>query len=303
MNGAGFASTRTYVGALEDGRDMVALLELEAARWPYPEPPDLVLMAHVQGVEVGVGAFFDGRAFLAPANLDWEHKRFFPGDLGELTGEMGTLVTYRGAERLFGEVLAPVAPLLASSGYRGYVNVNTIVNERGVWPLEFTCRFGYPGFAVLDALHAEPWDAILQRLVHPAAGKLSGRIRTHAGYSVGVVLTVPPFPYPHGYELLSKGMPVCFRGELDGAMRDRLHYGEVAMAGGRLVTSGMVGYVMVVTGRGRTVRSAQRQAYDAVDRVVIPKARWRRDIGDRFVREDRRALESLGYLPARERAA
>jgi phosphoribosylamine--glycine ligase len=98
-------------------------------------------------------------------------------------------------------------------------------------------------------------------------------------------------------------MPVCFRGELDEAMRDRLHYGEVAMAGGRLVTSGIVGYVMVVTGRGRTVRSAQRQAYDAVDRVVIPKARWRHDIGDRFVREDRRALESLGYLSARERAA
>lgn len=294
FNGADSPRTRNYIGELDDGADMLALLAMYRDHAPPGAPTDFVLMEHLQGVEVGVGAYFNGEAFLETACIDFEHKRFFPGELGELTGEMGTIVSYRGAGRLFDAALAPLAGLLRDSGYCGYINVNLIANEAGLWPLEFTSRFGYPGFAICEALHAEPWEDILMRMLR----RDSLSLHTRDGYAAGVVLTVPPFPYRHGYEELSKGEPICFRPRMSDADRAALHFAEVAMVGGQLVTSGASGYVGVATGTGASVRQARDQAYRVARQVVIPNLRYRTDIGDRVISRDLLALTALGWLGA-----
>lgn len=292
-DGAGFASTRTYVSQLEDGTDMVAVLARQSATWPVGTRVRFVLMQHLSGVEMGVGAYFDGRRFLRPACLDWEHKRFFPGDLGELTGEMGTLATYDGSERFFEATLAKVEPWLAAGGYCGYINLNTVVNADGVWPLEFTCRFGYPGYAVLSALQRDGWAELFRQLLSGDGGSF----RSLPGFSVAVVLTVPPFPHRDGYARLSKGLPITFRSNLgEEERRGHLHPGEVARAGSLLLTAGSMGYVMVATGVGRDVSAARQAAYSSAAKVVVPNLRYRLDIGERFLREDRAALERLGWL-------
>ncbi len=150
--------------------------------------------------------------------------------------------------------LARLAPRLRAGRHVGYVNLNTIVNADGVWPLELTCRFGYPGFTILSALFAEPCGEVLARV---ARGE---DYATHPGYAVGVVLTVPPFPYHHGYDELGKGTPILLPPDLTDDERLHLHFAEVGLASGELITVGQVGYVMVVTGRGATIDEAQRAA-------------------------------------------
>ncbi len=289
FNGSHMTSDANYVGKRLDGADVIAAIERHSRAG---EEPDFTLMDHVTGIEIGLGAFFNGQDFVGPINLDWEHKRFFPGDLGELTGEMGTVVTYRGGDKLFEATLARVAPLLREGRHVGYVNLNTIINADGVWPLEFTCRFGYPGFAILSALFREPCAAILSGIAKGSATPFA----TYDGYAVGVVLTVPPFPYPHGYEELAKGTPIFLPDELGAEERLHLHYGEMAFVDGQLVTAGVIGYVMVVTGRGATLEEAQRAAYALVEKIVIPNVRYRNDIGDGLRRSGLAELARLGWL-------
>jgi hypothetical protein len=166
--------------------------------------PSFILMDHVEGVEMGVGAYFDGERFLEPACLDWEHKRFFAGDMGELTGEMGTVATYERSRRFFERRSAGSRRCSREHGHVGYVNLNTIVNEDGIWPLEFTCRFGYPGFADARAAPGDAWGELFRRWRGGAAA-LCGPARASR---VGIVLTTPPFPYSRKQVDEPVGLPV-----------------------------------------------------------------------------------------------
>jgi phosphoribosylamine--glycine ligase len=281
INGGG-----SYVGLLPDGSDLAALLELR------PPTGSFILQDHLSGVETGVGAYFNGRRFLRPACLDWEHKRFFPGELGELTGEMGTVATFDGSGRLFERTLAPLEPLLREAGHVGWVNLNCILNESGIWPLEFTCRFGYPGFAVLSALQTAGWGDLLRRLVDWQATDFQAA----PGYSLGIVLTTPPFPYSRSQVDEPVGLPILVDPALGAEDRGSIHWGEVGMAGGWLITSGLYGWTAVVTGTGAAIEEAREHALRRARGLTIPDVRYRLDIGERLVRGDLAELARWGWI-------
>ena len=280
----------TYVGDHPEGADVAFQLRRARAR-----PAGLLLMERLEGVEAGVGAYFDGQKFLRPACLDFEHKRFFPGDMGEMTGEMGTLATYEGADRLFEATLNRVVPHLARAGHVGYVNLNLIVNERGAWPLEFTCRFGNPGFAILAAMQADGWGDLLHKMAWGGAE----RFRTVPGWAVCIVLTVPPFPARRDEAVPADDPPIFFLRPPKG--EDATHYRLVdARRGddGQLVVHRRSGHAMIVTGTGPTVPAAQAAAEARAHNVVIPELRWRTDIGARYRAGEGERLRTLGWLDA-----
>jgi len=289
-------SGTTFVGQHRDGRDIRAMIKARLRRQQGSaqdrETARFILMEHIDGIEMGVGAYFDGTSFLTPACLDWEHKRFFAGDMGEMTGEMGTVATFDRSGSFFERTLKLIEPQLREAGHVGYVNLNTIVNEAGIWPLEFTTRFGYPGYAVLDPLQQTGWAELFGMM-----GRRHGEKRfiTHSGFSVGIVLTTPPFPYSRKEVDEPVGLPILFD-EMNEQDRCHLHYGEVGLDGDQLVTSGLYGWTMVVTGVGATIETARAEAYRRASRISIPNGRYRLDIGTRLIDGDYAQLERMGFL-------
>ncbi len=87
---------------------------------------------------------FNGNEFIEPVNFNFEHKKLFPGNIGPSTGEMGTSMFWSSRNRLFNETFGKLEDWLAEEGYVGSIDLNCIVNENGIYPLEFTPRFGYP---------------------------------------------------------------------------------------------------------------------------------------------------------------
>jgi phosphoribosylamine--glycine ligase len=281
----------TFAGSFGDGRDVAALL----ASRRQAAGERFILMDFVDGVETGVGAYFDGARFLRPACLDWEHKRFFAGDMGELTGEMGTIATFQGSDAIFEATLAPLEPLLREAGHIGYMNLNTIINADGIWPLEFTCRFGYPGFAVLEPLQATGWAELFQAMVSGQRSSLEVR----AGFAACVVLTTPPFPYSRDQVDAPVGLPLL----IGDIAAEHLHLGEVGLAGSQLVTSGLYGWTAVVTGTGATVAEAKATAYANAALVHAPNGRYRLDIGDKLISGGLQKLADWGWLKSMSPAA
>lgn len=274
----------TFVGIMADGRDIAAFLRGVSLK----EGEAFMLMDHVEGIETGVGAYFNGEHFLRPACVDWEHKRFFEGDLGELTGEMGTVATFEGSDALFEATLVRLEPMLRDAHHVGWVNLNTIINDEGVWPLEFTCRFGYPGFAVLEPLQALGWGELLMSLI----SRTSSSFPIAPGFSVCVVLSTPPFPYSRKLLDAPVGLPII----VDDLSSEHLHWGEVGKSGDGMVTSGLYGWTAVVTGTGATIGEAQAAAYECARHIHTPDLRYRLDIGDKLAAGDLQRLVDWGWF-------
>jgi phosphoribosylamine--glycine ligase len=178
--------------------------------------------------------------------------------------------------------------MFRDAGHVGWVNLNTIINADGVWPLEFTCRFGYPGFAVLEPLQAIGWGELFALLINPA----STNFPFQPGYSTCVVLTTPPMPLSRKQVDAPVGLPVT-TGDIDKA---HLHLGEVGLRGDQLVTAGLYGWTAVVTGIGETVEQSRNAAYANASRFKTPNLRYRLDIGDALIAGELDQLSTWGWL-------
>ena len=275
----------------EDGTDLIEFLQ-QHKRIITRKSPKFVLQKFISGVEVGVGAFFNGADFIYPININFEHKHLFPKNLGPMTGEMGTLMFWSRKNKIFRLTLLKMKSALRKSSYVGYIDLNCIANEEGIFPLEFTSRFGYPTIQIqLSGILSKTGDW-LWKLVKGDRFQLS----TKKGFQIGVVVATPP--------LLSEGddsemvrmyrdLSINFK---NGRISKNIHIGDVKKDKNDIWRiAGCSGWCLVVTGTGETVRRARANAYQEIKNIRIPHMFYRSDIGSRWSLE-RKKLKKWGYL-------
>lgn len=200
-----------------------------------------------------------------------------------------TLAWWSERNKIFEHTLEKIKPKLAESGYVGYIDINCIANGTGIYPLEFTSRFGYPTISIHIEGVTSKWGQFLYSL---ASGE-NVQLRTKRGFQIGVVVAVPPFPFndEKTFRKFSEEATILFnKPDLAG-----VHLGEVKREGNDWHIAGKSGYSLVVTGSGDTTEEARAIAYKRVANIMIPNMFYRTDIGSRWVR-DSDLLLSFGYM-------
>ena len=278
-----------YVGTEPDGSDVVDVLRAYKKAWGH-RMKGFQLQRKVEGVEIAICGFFNGERFIDQVNFNFEHKKLFPGNIGPSTGEMGTSMFWGGRNKLFEETFGKLEDWLAEEGYVGSIDINCIVNETGIYPLEFTPRFGYPTIA----LQEESLESSTGQFFYDLAHGNDPELEVHNGYQIGVRVVLPPFPFndEKTYDENSRNAAVVFQTE----SRDGIHLEDTKKIEGQWRVAGESGMPLVVTGKGETMQNARRQAYERVDNIVIPNLYYRDDIGERWINGDGDRLQAWGYL-------
>jgi phosphoribosylamine--glycine ligase len=237
----------------------------------------VVIEECLEGEEASFIVLADGLHAL-PLASSQDHKRLFDGDKGPNTGGMGAyspapVVTPAIHAHVMREVIDPAIAGMRAEGipYTGFLYAGLMIGrDKQLKVLEFNCRMGDPETEpILLRLKSDLVTLIehaLDGTLHKADADWDPRV------ALGVVLASRGYP-----ESPEKGDAIEPLPD-DGDDYHVFHAGTTTDAD-RLVVNG--GRVLCVTAFGHNVRTAQKRAYEIVDRIRFDGMQYRRDIGHR----------------------
>lgn len=246
-----------------------------------PAGAQIVIQELLEGTEVSLHALCDGRAAkLFPTSQD--HKRARDQDQGPNTGGMGTysptpFLTDAHLGMAYRDILEPWLRGCAAEGidFRGLLYPGLMLTKDGPKVLEFNARFGDPETQVYLPRLENDLAELLEASVTGQLGPLALRWRDVA--SVCVVMASAGYPGPY-----TKGKSITGLAEAAQLPNVKVFHAGTSRAGDQVVTSG--GRVLGVTAWAADLRQAREAAYAAVDGIRFEGAHYRRDIGQKALR-------------------
>lgn len=235
--------------------------------------PRVVIEEFLDGPEVSLFGISDGTTILAmqPAQ---DFKRVGDGDAGPNTGGMGAYSPLPWApsdivEQTLLQVLRPtIAEMKArDTPFVGLLYAGLALTSRGLRVIEFNARFGDPETQVLLPRLKTPLAALLYRAATENLAT-DGPLEWSDDAAVTVVLAAEDYPAAPKI-----GDPITGIQSIEGAdvyqAGTKIQDGTLHSAGGR---------VLSVTGLGATLTEARLKAYEAIAKISLRGAHYRRDI-------------------------
>ncbi|MES2759667.1 MAG: phosphoribosylamine--glycine ligase [Pseudomonadota bacterium] len=235
----------------------------------------IVVEEFLAGEEASFIVMCDGKNVL-PLATSQDHKRLQDHDQGPNTGGMGAyspapIVTPAMHARVMREVINPTIAGMAKDGitFTGFLYAGLMIDAQGnPKTLEFNCRMGDPETQPIMARLKSDLVGVME---HAVAGTLDTvELEWDRRTAVGVVMAAAGYPDDPRKGDVIDGIPA----ETPECVT--FHAGTT-IVDGTLRTNG--GRVLCVVGLGDSVKMAQKQAYETVDRIRFDGAQFRRDIG------------------------
>jgi phosphoribosylamine--glycine ligase len=237
------------------------------------EPPEqFELQKRVEGTEISLEGWFDGRKWVWPFNSTIEDKKFLTGDLGPRTGCMANVVwAYEESRPLLAlKTLTRCAPYLEEAGYVGPIDLNMILDKEGTpYGLEWSPRFGYDALQALSLLIQGDFG---HQLAEFASGSLDAfNVRTDA-YAFTLQTSVPPYPnWEHAQD--AKGLPLD-----SGLLKDdKVFLRDVMLKDGKPLVSGADASVATIGAVGTDLDSLRKELKEKASGFHIPNTQFRTD--------------------------
>lgn len=234
----------------------------------------VVIEERLTGPEISVFVLVHQQNYcLLPIAMD--HKRAYDNDLGPNTGGMGAIAPINIGSELEVEIeekiIRPSVLGLSAEGidFCGVLFIGLMLTPNGPKVLEYNVRMGDPETqALMPLIDSDLYQVITALLDHKP-------ISLDLKKMVSCCVIVAAKGYPDKFQ---RGMSIT----LPALNRDQfIFHSGTELKGGQVVSVG--GRVLSVVGLGSNLTTAKQNAYQAVEKVIMPDKFYRRDIGDNMV--------------------
>jgi phosphoribosylamine-glycine ligase len=214
-------------------------------------------------------------------NCNFEHKKMRGYGQGGNVGEAGTLLTFVNESKLFDELIKPFEKYLKNTKFCGQFDVNTKINEEGIWLMEFTNRIGVPAIYGYNETLRIRWSEFFERC---AKGTLQDGFAETGRFIVIVKIDVEPIPdlKEESQYYIPTNIPIFFDFDPIGAEAGFFE-GDLKKENNQYYLVGKQGHIGCVVGSGKTVQEAQDMAYRTAEKIYLPvEVVYNPEIGDKF---------------------